>query len=409
MNSNEPRSAQELREAARSLASGGQRPRRFPRRLLLIATLLAAVALTYVFGVQPRIDARAALKKEAAARSTMVVSVVQPKQASASRELILPGNMQAYSDAPIYARTSGYMKRWHADIGKHVKAGELLAEIDTPEVDDQLQQARADLASAEGNFRLAESTAARWEALLRTDSVSRQEVDERRSDFAVKKSALDAARFNVARLQKLQAFKRLYAPFDGVITARKTDVGALIDAGAAGGPGKELFHIAATRKLRVYVNVPQANARDAVPGVAAELTLPEFPGRRFKGTLVRTARAIDASSRTLQAEVEVDNPESALLPGGYAEVHLKLGESNRALLLPVNALLFRPEGVMVGVVQQDQRALLTPIVLGRDFGTEVEVTSGLGANDTVILNPSDSLASGAEVRVVKDEPAKPKS
>jgi len=381
--------------------------RRISRRWLLVGALVAVVALTLSFGLQPRLQARENLAKDAATRSTMVVSVIRAKQTDATREIVLPGNMRAYSDTPIYARTSGYLKRWYADIGKRVKAGDLLAEIDTPEIDDQLQQARADLANAEAEYRLAESTNTRWEALLKTDSVSKQEVEERRGAFASRKAAVEAARFNVARLQKLQSFKRLTAPFDGVITARNTDIGALVDAGSST-PSRELFHLASTQRMRVYVNVPQAYAAEAVPGVEAELTLAEYPGRRFKGSLVRNTQAIDTASRTLLAEVEVPNPTGELLPGAYAEVHLKLGVSNRALLLPVNALLFRPEGVMVALVKQE-RTELVKIALGRDFGTEVEVVSGLAPTDDIIINPSDSLISGVSVRVVKDEAAPPKA
>jgi RND family efflux transporter MFP subunit len=318
-----------------------------------------------------------------------------------SQELVLPGNMQAFVDTPIYARTNGYLKRWTADIGSHVKTGQLLAEIDTPEVDDQLHQARADLATAEANYKLAEKTASRWQALLKTESVSQQEADQTQGDMEAKKAALESARFNVSRLEKLQAFKRIYAPYDGVITARNTDVGALIDAGSGGGPGKELFHIASTQKLRVYINVPQFYSRDAAPGVEAALTLTEFPGRIFKGTLVRTTQAIDAASRTMLAEVAVDNPTGELLPGAYAQVHLKLHSSNTAFIVPVNTLIFRSDGMQVAVVQPDQRVALKKILVGRDFGTEVEVVSGLEKEDVVVLNPADSLASGAQVRVVK--------
>ena len=373
-------------------------------KLALVITLVVVGVLTVVFGVLPRIDARENLRKETAQHNIMLVSVVQPKQADAVRELVLPGNMQAYLDTPIFARQSGYLKRWHADIGKHVKAGELLAEIDTPEIDDQLQQARADLATAEANLRLAAATAARWEELATSGVVSKQGLDEKRGELEARKSALDAARFSVERLQKMQSFKRIHAPFDGVITARNVDVGTLIDAGS-GGASEELFHIVSTRRLRVYVNVPQANVRDAQPGVEAELTLPEFPGQKFKGKLVRTAQAIDATTRKLLAEIEVDNSKGLLMSGGYAQVHLKLSAGSSALMLPVNVLLFRPEGVMVAVVQADQHAVLTPVTLGRDFGTEIEIVSGVEASDTVILNPSDSLTSGTEVRVVKDEAA----
>jgi RND family efflux transporter MFP subunit len=326
------------------------------------------------------------------------VSVTKPKTAAAVQELILPGNMQAFSDTAIYARTSGYLKRWTADIGKKVKSGELLAEIDAPELDDQLAQARADHATAEANYKFAESTAARWENLLKTDSVSRQEVDEKRNDMAARRAVLEAARFNVARLEKLQSYKKLYAPFDGVITARNAEVGMLVDAG---GGSKELFHIASTRRMRVYVNVPQQSARDVAPGATADITLVEFPGRKFQGTVARSTQAIDASARTLLAEVDVDNASGELLPGAYAQVHLKLGTPQRALLLPINTLLFRPDGVNVALVQGD-KAVLTPIKLGRDFGNEVEVVSGIAATDTIIVNPSDSLASGAQVRVVQE-------
>ena len=376
--------------------------RRFSRRWLMLGLALILAAATYIFGIQPRLVARTDLKKETASINVMSVSVTKPKTSGASQELVLPGNLQAFSDTPIYARTNGYLKRWHADIGKRVKAGELLAEIDAPELDDQLQQAKADHATAEANYLFAQSTAARWEALLKTDSVSKQEADEKRHDVAARKATLEAARYNVLRLEKLQSFKRLYAPFDGVITARNVDVGTLIDAGI--GPAKEMFHIASTKRLRVFVNVPQAYARDVGPGMAADLTLAEFPGQRFKGTFSRSAQSIDEASRTLLSEVDVENAAGELLPGSYAQVHLKLSGEHAALIVPVNTLLFRPEGVMVAVLQAD-RAVLTPIKIGRDFGSEVEVASGLNATDSLILNPSDSLVSGTQVRVVQ-EPAK---
>lgn len=408
MISKDPVYEKEIREAdlydTRSQA--GRRRRKLSKKWIAVGAALLLVVLTFIFGIQPRLEARDDLKKETASLNVMTVSVARPKTSSQVQELVLPGNMQAFSDTAIYARTPGYLKRWTADIGKRVKAGELLAEIDAPELDDQLAQARADHATAEANYRFAESTAARWEALLKKDSVSRQEADEKRNDMAARKAVLDAARFNVSRLEKLQSFKRLHAPFDGVITARNVEVGMLIDAG--GGSARELFHIAATGKMRVYVNVPQSYAREAVAGGEATVTLSEFPGKVFKGKLARSAQSIDASTRTLLAEVEVDNASGELLPGAYAQVHLKLSAPHPVLVLPVNTLLFRPEGVMVAVLQADQKALLTPIQLGRDFGTEVEVVSGINPTDSVILNPSDSLVSGAQVRVVQDAPAKPK-
>jgi len=409
MTSKDPEYKNELSDS--DIAAAHFRPasrRRFSRLWLLLGAVLILGAATFFFGIQPRLDSRADLKKETATHNVTSVSVTKPKTTSASQELILPGNLQAFSDTPIYARTTGYLKRWHADIGKKVKAGELLAEIDAPELDDQLQQAKADHATAEANYHFAQSTAARWEALLKTDSVSKQEADEKRNDMAARKAVLEAARYNVLRLEKLQAFKRLYAPFDGVITARNVDVGMLIDAGSA--PAKEMFHIASTKRLRVFVNVPQSYARDVGPGMTAELTLAEFPGQHFKGTFARSSQSIDAVTRTLRSEVDVENATGELLPGSYAQVHLKLSSEHAALIVPVNTLLFRPEGVMVAVLQGD-RAVLTPVKLGRDYGSEVEVVSGLNATDSVILNPSDSLVSGAQVRVVqepvKTEPAKP--
>jgi RND family efflux transporter MFP subunit len=404
MTSKDPEYKNELSDADIAAAHFRSAPQRGVSRLwLLLGAVLIVAAATFIFGIKPRLDSRADLKKETATHNVTSVSVTKPKTTSASQELILPGNLQAFSDTPIYARTPGYLKRWYADIGKKVKAGELLAEIDAPELDDQLQQAKADHATAEANYRFAQSTAARWEALLKTDSVSKQEADEKRNDMAARKAVLEAARYNVLRLEKLQAFKRIYAPFDGVITARNVDVGMLIDAGSA--PAKEMFHIASTKRLRVFVNVPQSNARDVGPGMTAELTLAEFPGQHFKGTFARSSQSIDAVTRTLRSEVDVENATGELLPGSYAQVHLKLSSEHAALIVPVNTLLFRPEGVMVAVLQND-RAVLTPIKLGRDYGSEVEVVSGLNAIDLVILNPSDSLVSGAPVRVVQ-ESAKP--
>ena len=406
MTPKEPVYENKLSESDLAKAHFRTAPKRgFSKRWWILGAVLLLAGATFIFGIQPRLEARADLKKETANLNVMSVSVTKPKTTSAAQELILPGNLQAFSDTAIYARTTGYLKRWHADIGKRVKAGELLAEIDAPELDDQLQQARADQATAQANYHFAQSTAARWEALLKTDSVSKQEADEKRNDMAARKAVSDAARYNVLRLEKLQSFKKIFAPFDGVITARNVDVGVLIDAGS--GPSKEMFHIASTKRLRVFVNVPQSYAREVNPGMAAELTLAEFPGQRFKGTFARSSQSIDAATRTLLSEVDVENEKGELLPGSYAQVHLKLSSEHAALIVPVNTLLFRPEGVMVAVLQADH-AVLTPIKLGKDYGSEVEVVSGLNATDSIILNPSDSLVSGAQVRVVQ-EPAKPEA
>jgi RND family efflux transporter MFP subunit len=393
-----PRVAQAPRPIGRLREQGSAR-----YWIILIVLAVAVCAGVLLFGIMPRLEARDALKKETQGLNVPSVSVIKPKARDGAQELILPGNIQAFMDAPIYARTNGYLLRWHADIGTHVKTGQLLVEIDTPEIDDQLQQARADLATATANYKLSEKTAVRWQELLTTDSVAKQEADEKMSDRDAKKAALDAARFNVARLEKMQAFKKIYAPFAGVVTTRNTDVGALIDAGS-GGTGKELFHIAAIDRLRVYVNVPQAYSRDVVPGTPAELTLGEYPDRRFPGKIVRNSQSIDAATRTLLTEVAVDNPKGELLPGAYAQVHIKLQSGRPVVVVPINTLLFRPDGTQVAVLQNDQKVALSKVVIGRDFGTEVEITSGLDPNALVVVNPSDSLIAGTQVRVIKEAP-----
>jgi RND family efflux transporter MFP subunit len=311
--------------------------------------------------------------------------------------LVLPGNAQAYLDTPVYARTSGYLKSWGFDIGAHVKKGQLLAEIDAPEVDKQLQQARANLATAEANLNLATITANRSERLLKTNSIATQERDNAAAAAAADKAIVESNRAEVARLEQLQSFERVYAPFDGVITARNTDVGALIAAGS--GSAKELFHVGSTDKLRVYVDVPEAWSRVVRAGVRATLTLAEFPDRVFPCILVRNAGSIDPASRTLLVEFDVNNPSGQLLPGAYVQLHLKLPSSGASLLtVPSNCLLFRAEGAAVGVVK-DGRVHLVPLRIGRDFGASVEVQSGLQPQDAVILDPSDSLTDGMPVRI----------
>jgi RND family efflux transporter MFP subunit len=365
-----------------------------------LAVALALIGGIVYRGITTRAKATSTITQETQTIAVSTVSVVQPKPTAPSEEIILPGNLQAFTDAPIYARTNGYLKRWYVDIGARVKAGQLLAEIDTPEVDQQLQQARADHATADANYRLAQTTEARWVDLLKTDSVAKQATDEKVGDRQAKQAIVDSMSANVKRLEDLQSFQKIYAPFDGVITARFIDIGALIIAGTGTGTGKALFQLAATNKLRVYVNVPQIYSRSTVPGVPAELTLAELPGQRFKGTLVRTADAIDTASRTLLAEIDVNNVTGRLLPGAYAQVHLKLKSRSgtQMFVLPVNALIFRSQGLQVAVVQ-DGKANLISVSLGRDFGTEVEVVSGLKGGESVIVNPSDSLVSGTPVHV----------
>ena len=361
----------------------------------VVVLLIVAGAVLYR-GITARVRANEDVKTDTRDLAVPTVSLVQPKLGAPQEEIVLPGNIQAFIDAPIYARTSGYLKTWYVDIGGRVKKGQLLAEIETPELDQQLQQARADLATANANYNLAQITSARYESLLKSDSVAKQDVDNAVGDAHAKKAMVDSATDNVKRLEQLQSFEKVYAPFDGVLTERKTDIGQLIDAGS-GANAKELFHVAAISTLRVYVNVPQIYSPAAVPGVQAYLTMPQFPGRRFPGRLVRNAEAIDQSSRTLLVEVDVLNPAGEILPGAYSEVHLKLPSASSAVVIPVTSLIFRSEGLRVGVVR-NSHAVLIPIVLGRDYGTEVEVVSGLDGSEKVITNPPDSLVDGQEVR-----------
>ncbi|MGO9211737.1 MAG: efflux RND transporter periplasmic adaptor subunit [Terriglobales bacterium] len=367
---------------------------------IAIIAVLTVVGLI-VSGILPRIQARASLHRETREMAIASVTVVHPTRAPASSEIVLPANVQAFIDAPIYARTNGYLKKWYVDIGSRVKTGQLLAEIDTPEVNQALGQSRADLATAEANLNLSRITADRYRDLLKTDSVSKQDADNAAGDYAAKQAIVHSAEANVRRLEDLQSFQKIYAPFTGVITARNTDIGALIDSGAVGGTRTELFHIVQPDKLRAYVNVPEAYSQAAKPGLTADLTLAEFPGRRFPGKLVRTASAIDTNTRTLLVEIDVDNPTGTLLSGAYAEVHLKLPGANSSLILPVNTLLFRSEGLRVATVPDGQHAELKPVTLGHDFGSEVEVVAGLNGDEAVIINPPDSLISGQAVRIVQ--------
>jgi RND family efflux transporter MFP subunit len=391
----------ESRESPREgLQSPGQGAKPFPvSKVIVWLVVLLMVAGAIAFrGIYTRVRAAAKVKGETRELAVPFVSVTQPKQSAPQQEIILPGNVQAYIEAPIYARTTGYLKRWYVDIGGRVNNGQLLAEIDTPELDQQLQQARAELATAKANYELAQTTAARYEFLLKSDSVSKQDVDNAVGDEHAKKAMVDSAGDNVKRLEQLQSFEKVYAPFEGVLTARETDIGQLIVANSSAGPAKELFRVASINPLRVYVNVPQVDSPWAMPGVQAYLTMPQYPSRRFPGKIVRNAEAIEQASRTLLTEVDVANPSGEILPGAYAEVHLKLPTAKSTAIIPVTSLIFRSEGLRVAVVRQG-RAVMLPITLGRDFGTEVEVVSGLVGNEAVITNPPDSLVDGEEVRV----------
>ena len=373
--------------------------RAFSKRAIAItAVLTACAALAIVTGLHSRLKAETRLRESAHAAAIPYVDVVSPKASADADEIALPGNTSAFNDTPIYARTSGYVKRWYVDIGARVRKGQLLATIETPELDQQLQQARADLENAEANLQLATTTAARWQHLLETDSVSHQETDQAVSDLHSKQALLNSGKANVERLEQLQAFERVTSPFDGVVTARNTDIGALVQAGDNSGP-KELFHMAAIQTLRVYVAVPEIYAALVKTGEQAKLTLDALPGETLTGTVVRNADAIDATSRTLNVEVDVPNPTGRLLPGAYAFVHLRVPPHAGSVTIPSNALLFRAEGLRVGLVRNGH-VELTPISIGQDYGSTVEVISGLSAGDTVIVNPSDSLANGAAVQLV---------
>jgi len=368
------------------------------RALLVIVLAVGVLGFGVYSGVRSRRVTATELRRPTADAAVEVVSVVSPTVTEPTQEILLPGTTQAFTDASLFARTNGYVQAWYFDIGARVKKGELLAEIETPEIDQQLQQARADLETAQANLRQAEITAERWQGLLDSGSVSKQETDQAVNALSAMKATVNSNAANVRRLERLQGFEKIYAPFQGVITARNLDIGVLINSGSTTTPSQELFHIAAIDKLRVFVAVPEVYAPAARPGAQATLTLDAFSGRTFRGTLVRTANAIDLTARTLLVEVDVDNPRGELLPGAYVFVHLQLPKEVRSVTIPVNTLIFRAQGLQVAVVR-DAQARLVPITLGRDHGTFVEIVAGLQPSDQVIVAPSDSLTSGTPVRI----------
>jgi len=379
-------------------AKAPAQPPALPLRGLLLLALLAVLVGAYVIytGLTSRARASSSLERATLANSIQTVTTIHPQNAAGAEEIELPGNMQPFVDTPIWARSSGYLKQWYADIGAHVKRGQLLAEIEAPELDQQLQQARAQLSTDQANLKLAQITAERYSHLFTTDSVSKQDVDNAVQAAAARTAEVTSAHANVSRLEQLVAYEKVYAPFDGVITVRNVDVGALVNADA-NTAGKELFHLASNTTLRVYVNVPEIYSHAAKPGVTANLSLSEFPGRQFHGVVVRNAKAIDINSRTLLVEVDVRNPTGELLPGSYASVHLKLPSKTEAVTVPTNTLLFRSEGLRVALVRKG-RVELAPVTLGRDYGDKVEVVYGLDPQDAVIVNPNDSIVSGEQVR-----------
>jgi RND family efflux transporter MFP subunit len=377
----------------------GAKPRSRRGWLAGITVFLVFVALL-VSGILQRIHTNATLHTETAEMAIPTVSVVTPKRAAPSQEIVLPGNVQPYITSPIYSRTDGYLKKWYFDIGTHVKKGQLLAVIETPEVDQQLQQARSNLLTAQANLDLAFITKTRYQGLLKAHAVSQQDVDNAVGSYNANKAIVEADQAAVEQYTALVSFEKIYAPFDGVITARNTDIGDLINSGSSTAARTDLFHIAQPGVLRVYVNVPEEYSQGIKPGMTGTLVLAEFPGRKFQGKVVRTADAINLITRTLLIEIDVDNPSGTLLTGSYAEVHLAVPSQNSTFLIPVDALLFRSEGLRVGVVK-DGKVVLTTVIPGHDFGNQIEIVSGLKADDQVIVNPSDSIVQGQEVQIVQ--------
>jgi membrane fusion protein, multidrug efflux system len=362
--------------------------------------LLAGLALVVVIvavGLLGRVFASQTLKTWTVAQAVPTVQVIVPTEDGAGQTLALPGNVQAFYNASIHARVSGYLKRWYQDIGARVKAGQILADIDTPELDQQLAQAKADLATAVANQRLAQTTAARWTTLLAKDAVSQQETDEKTGDLAAKTSLVNAARADVDRLQATEGFKRIVAPFDGIVTARNTDVGQLIAAGAPTDPG--LFTVSDVHRLRIYVNVPQSYSAELKPGMTATLSVPEHPGQSFQATLANTSGAIGAQSGTLLVELQIDNTAGQLKPGDYAQVSFALPTATNQVRVPASALIFRQKGMAVATVGPDGRVVMKPITIGVDQGSFVDVAAGLNPSDRVIDNPPDSLETGDRVNV----------
>jgi RND family efflux transporter MFP subunit len=397
--------ANEVNKQIASIDLGPVSPRpestRQPRRWLAAVIIVVIAAGALGLGIRSRIRTEAKLTTLAAQTAVVPVSVVPPKPTAAAQEIILPGNIQPLISSPIYARTDGYLQKWYFDIGAHVKAGQLLAVIQTPELDQQLAQARSTLATAQANLETARITKDRYQALLLKHAVAQQDVDNAVGTYNANMAIVDADTANVQRYSALVAFEKVYAPFDGVITARNTDIGDLINAGSSTAPKTDLFNIAQTGTLRVYVNVPEEYSRGVKPGeTGADIALAEFPGQTFSGKLVRTSEAINMTTRTLLAEVDVDNPSGTLLTGSYAEVHLKIPSQGSAYLVPVNCLIFRSDKLQVGVVK-DGKAVLKDVTPGHDFGAEIEIVAGLNADDQIVLNPPDSLVSGQEVRIVQ--------
>jgi RND family efflux transporter MFP subunit len=393
-------------EDTRSRLTEGQTPtdltvgKRSHKPWLALAIALVVVAAVLFWGIWSRVKAARTVSAETAQAAITSVSVISPKQAAPAQEIILPGNVQPFSSSPIYARTNGYLRKWYVDIGARVKQGQLLAVIDAPEVDQQVAQSISNLNTAKANLALAEITKNRYQGLLKSKAVSQQDVDNAVGTYNANMSIVEADQANVKQLQALQSFEKIYAPFDGVVTARNTDIGDLVNSGSAGGVKSDLFHIAQPGTLRVYVNVPEEYSQGIKDGMTADITLAEFPARKFQGKLVRTADAITVTTRTLLIEIDVENPTGTLLTGSYAEVHLAVPTQGSVFVIPVNTLIFRAEGLRVGIVK-DGKVVLATVTPGHDFGNTIEIVAGLKADDQVIVNPPDSIVSGQEVQIVQ--------
>jgi len=367
---------------------------------LLAGIMLLVFGGIVIYGLLARLGRAHAVSAETAQLAVPSVSIVSPRHTAPAEEIVLPGNVQPFISSPIYARTNGYVKTWYADIGAHVRKGQLLAVIETPEVDQQLAQSRSNLSTAQANLKLAEITRTRYMGLLSTHAVAQQDADNAEGTYNANKAIVEADQANVRQLETLQSFEKVYAPFDGIITARNTDIGQLINSGNSGNTKTDLFHVSQPGKLRVYINVPEQYSKAAAPGLTANLTLAEFPGRQFQGKLVRTSNSINFTTRTLTAEVDVDNPSGELLTGAYTEVHLKVPGQTSSYLVPVSTLIFRSQGLQLAVVNNGNVAL-TPVTPGRDFGEEIEIVSGLKGDESVIVSPPDSIVNGQKVQVVQ--------
>lgn len=372
---------------------------------IVLGVLVLMLAGAILYGLLARSAAEHRLEQVSKGEAVLPVNVIHPSITGIAATIALPGNTQAFNETPIFARTNGYLKQWFVDIGQHVRKGQLMATIETPEVDQQLMVAQANLKSAQADLALASTTSQRYQNLLKQDSVSKQETDVAISSAAAKDAAVEAAQANVRRLQQLQSFEHIYAPFSGVVTARNTDIGALIDAGSGSSQPRDLFRIASINRLRVFVPVPENYAPAIHDGDTASLTLDEYPGQNFTGAVARNSSTIDMASRTLNVEVDVDNSAGKLLPGSYVFVHFHLPQGAQQLSVPANTLLFRAEGLRVGLVR-DGKVHLQPVTIGRDNGSTLQISAGLGAKDEVILDPSDSLAEGEPVQVKHAEGSK---